>query len=287
MTMKKNLFCVLLSAFALSAMTLTSCDKGGGEKENGNEQITLPDESDKTQTVYADDEEKGITFTAQSNWVASVDEAGASRASNVTWIKLLVNGEEKYSGGAGTINLVIVIEPNTTGGDRKATITITCGGEKLNISVDQKGVTEDDKPLTNNDLLMAHPWKLVSWISQSPRVFDDVNTLEDESITDELEYAGYENILTFGNNGKITGLGDNNGVLMPYSISGDTLTFHETYGSISFDRVFTITKLTGSEFEMVAMVEEWWQGPLDGNGNPIKPEGEDYIVTQTMKFVKP
>jgi hypothetical protein len=269
-------------------LTLTAYWQAEGG--NDNDQISLSDEGDENQTAYADDEEKGITFTAKSDWEASVTESGTTRASNVTWVKLMVNGEEKYSGGAGTINLVIVIEPNTTGGDRRATITIACGGESLKISVDQKGVTEDNKPLTAQDLLVAHPWKHVISIYRYPKSWDHPNTPEDESVdedTDDYFYTfGADGILTAGyidGEGAEIGGGDNESV--PYTVSGNTLKIHTTNENEEpFEMVYTITKLTGSELELDGTFQVSTQAEYpDGSVGPI----EYFSYTETVKFVKP
>ncbi len=65
-----------------------------------------------------------------------------TKSSGVSWLKLLYNGEEAYSGGAGTYTLTIQLEANYTGATRKAEITIRTGGDRIVISVEQAGKTE-------------------------------------------------------------------------------------------------------------------------------------------------
>ena len=136
MTNKLKTFAVV--AIVALAATFTACDKGG---DDGDKQIVLPDKTEGTQQAFADDETTGgFTFTAKAAWTATVTETTASRASNVSWLRLFYGGEEKYSGGAGTFTLVIEIDENYTGATRTATITITSGTDNITVTV-----TQDDK----------------------------------------------------------------------------------------------------------------------------------------------
>ncbi len=135
-------------------------------------QIVLPDQSELTQTSYADEKAGGgFTFTAKSAWTASVAETtgskasaapqtyspdqdaanevpavsragAATRASGVSWLRLLLDGEETYSGGAGAFTLTIELDENYTGADRSAAITISSGDTGITVSVTQKGTSE-------------------------------------------------------------------------------------------------------------------------------------------------
>jgi hypothetical protein len=109
--------------------------------------IALTGEQNKT--AFADDEKLEINFTAKSDWVA---------LTSVSWLRLPVN-----SGNAGTVTLAVELDPNTNSGNRTATIVLVGFGEDHNegteITLTQKGVTKDNQPLTEKDLLTAHPWK--------------------------------------------------------------------------------------------------------------------------------
>ncbi len=59
----------------------------------------------------------------------------------MSWLRLLLNGEETYSGGAGSYTLAIELDPNYTGSDRSATITVTCAGTTITVTVTQNGKT--------------------------------------------------------------------------------------------------------------------------------------------------
>lgn len=133
----------------LPAFILAGCSD---DDDNGGTQIEMPDQSEQTQQGYADDETTGgFTFTAKSAWTATVTETTsanrsampATKASSVSWLRLLHNGTEKYDGRAGTFTLTIEIAPNYTGKTRTATITVTSGTDKITVTVTQEGTTED------------------------------------------------------------------------------------------------------------------------------------------------
>lgn len=131
--------------FCAAALMFTSCGLPGGE-DDGDKEIRLTG-GEKEQTVHADDTEpgSGISFTALSDWTADVSEKHSSRANDTSWLRLLLDGKETYSGGAGTFTLTIEIDPNYSGKTRSATITIICGEDKISVTVTQNGTGEDGK----------------------------------------------------------------------------------------------------------------------------------------------
>jgi hypothetical protein len=273
---------------ALAVAMFAAC--GGGEKNTnpaGDGQIALANPADEEQTAWADDEESGVTFTAKSTWEAAV--TAPTRTSNVSWVKLFVNGEEKYSGGAGTINLVIVMEPNLTNSDRRATVTITCGGENIGIDIEQKGVTEQNEPLTMQGLIRSHPWKLVEHYYFYPDSFDDPDTEEDDRYSEDPTLIG--STITFNANGLATS--QNAGAGIPYEIDGNVLRLTQTVpGSAEpFVREFVISKYSSAAFEGMAT----HTGVKDDINISIKikqpgttrAEAETYTYYETMSFVKP
>ena len=140
--MKKLSYSLLM--LLLPAFVLVGCSDDNNGDDNGDKLIELPDQSEQTQQGYADDETTGgFTFTAKSAWTATVLETTTSRASSVSWLRLLYNGTEKYEGGAGTFTLTIEIAPNYTGKTRTATINITSGTDKIAVTVTQEGTTEN------------------------------------------------------------------------------------------------------------------------------------------------
>ena len=137
--MKKISYLLLMLLFPAFVMVGCSDDNNGGDK-----QIELPNQSEKTQTAFADDETTGgFTFTAQSSWTATVAEQTSSRASGVSWLRLLLDGSEKYSGDAGKYTLTIELDPNYTGQTRSATITIRSGDDEITITVTQDKAKQD------------------------------------------------------------------------------------------------------------------------------------------------
>ncbi len=123
---------IFFAAFAALAMVACSDNDNKGDKL-----VVNTDD----QTVYADEIEtlQTINFTAPEPWTASV--SAETRASNVDWLRLMIDGEETYSGAAGTFSLVVEIDPNTTGQRRSATVTIESGGQTMSLTVTQEGET--------------------------------------------------------------------------------------------------------------------------------------------------
>ena len=165
---------LLLAAItALPVVFFAGCSSDNDD--NDEPQIILPDTSEGTQNAYADENNtgNGFTFEATQTWFASVTESTPSgyeepRANNVSWIKLFHNGNETYSGDAGTFNLKIELTPNYTGVTRKATITIISGNDRISITVTQEGKTEEGKVPENpnpNDTGGDSNAKLVSKIT--------------------------------------------------------------------------------------------------------------------------
>ena len=115
-------------------LAFTAC-----KKEND---LTIANEQELTQTAFADEETtKGFTFTAKSDWTATVKGVTISKGSGVSWLTLLHKGVETYSGGAGTFTMEISLQSNSTGQTRTATIEIVSGKDKITISVTQSGAS--------------------------------------------------------------------------------------------------------------------------------------------------
>jgi uncharacterized repeat protein (TIGR02543 family)/uncharacterized protein (TIGR02145 family) len=115
------------------------------ENEIGVPPIVVDNDESLEQEVFADEEQgsSGVTFTTTAAWISSiliVETAMRTTASN--WISI-----SPENGGAGTHTVEITLEPNFTGEDRTAVITISSGGTGIEITVTQKGVKEDGNPL--------------------------------------------------------------------------------------------------------------------------------------------
>jgi hypothetical protein len=240
----------IAACLAVASMVFVGCK----EKEDPN--ITVTNEQSLTQEVYADNiSGTSLTsFTTTGAWTSSIAETSSNaksvypKAGSPSWISIDPSSGDK----AGTYNVAIILEPNTTGEDRSAVITISCKGEEIKITVTQKGVKEDGKPLTNNkDLLCAHPWILKSIVVD----FDDPEA--------EDKVENLNAMFTFKTDGTLL---SSEFEFNAYTISDNQLELCEKYNDENWCDYFTISKLTDSEFVLT------------------------YISTrrtETWKFVKP
>jgi hypothetical protein len=101
------------------------------------EQITVENGAALTQTVFADETHaESVTFTTTGAWMSSIT------PNEQSWLSV-----DPDHGGAGTHTVNITLEPNSTGKDRSATVTITGGGASIPVAVTQGGTTEDGRSL--------------------------------------------------------------------------------------------------------------------------------------------
>ena len=143
--MKKHL---LLGTCLMALLAVAGCSDDDTPKN-----VVLTGGTQTSQTVYADETqgaEGGISFTAATDWTATVTEVSTTKAvggSTVDWLTL-----SAYSGGPGEYTLTLTLKENNTGADRKAKIEIVCGGDVITITVEQKGTTESgetpEEPVT-------------------------------------------------------------------------------------------------------------------------------------------
>lgn len=128
------------------------------------------------QTVYADNTEKGITFTATENWRTEVDYTGTKATEAAEpWVTL-----DPASGGAGEVTIKVTLSVNRTGADRIAKVRIVCGGTTITIVIEQKGETEEgkipdagtyDKLVSKIDVTRTYIWQTDSETSKSQWLF--------------------------------------------------------------------------------------------------------------------
>lgn len=121
----------------LSAGLLTACIQEEGECCCC---LTPPSQEQRLQSAFADEltTGPGFTFTASTIWEATVK-------NGETWLKLYNGDTEAYKGGAGETTLRVVLEPNETGEDRGAVVTIASGKSSFDIEVVQKGTKKTEK----------------------------------------------------------------------------------------------------------------------------------------------
>lgn len=104
------------------------------------------------QTVFADETLTGnaLSFTTTGPWTSTITEVttksgtkAATKSETVSWISITPD----HGDVAGKYDISINLEPNLTGEDRSATITVTCAGEEMNITITQKGIVESGEQL--------------------------------------------------------------------------------------------------------------------------------------------
>ena len=154
------------------ALTACSDDNGDGTGKD----IQLAPDTPKNYTIYADETSgtpsEGISFTTTGPWRATVAETRTD-----SWVTVLPD----HGDAAGDYTISISLGVNTSGQDRKATVTIECGGTKITITVEQKGTTEEGEiPDDSDEPVKPEPTggKLVSrvhyYFQNSPDVEDSL-----------------------------------------------------------------------------------------------------------------
>ena len=123
-------------------VTLKATDKESdisGEIDPWEDGGTTPVTGEETEAepqrinLWANDTETSLEFTATGPWTANVTEGGNTRAggSEVYWIELWSEHWPTYEGPAGEQSLFIELQPNFSGVERQATITIDDGNTRM------------------------------------------------------------------------------------------------------------------------------------------------------------
>jgi len=142
--MKKNLFMMLLITCALAGCSKDddgNGDEGGGGGGKEDKHITVSNQNQLTQTVYADQitGSSEVSFATTASWTSSITQ---TRAGSPDWISI----SPSY-GNKGNHKVSVTLDTNYTGLEREAKITITCGGEDATITVTQKNTTQSGQLL--------------------------------------------------------------------------------------------------------------------------------------------
>lgn len=151
---KTTSLCAQLIIALLSVFFIASCSKDEGE---------IKMKTSRDITVYADDNSvaEAIRFDASNSWKASVNYQTAEGGSD--WVTL-----SAYSGGVGECSISLTLKPNTTGKDRKATITIDTGDEVVTITVEQKSTSKDgDVPIDPSENIDPTTCRIVKIIKHN------------------------------------------------------------------------------------------------------------------------
>jgi len=135
--------CNLIKAIAIvTCFAVTTMFSGCNDKEP---EIKVEDKKVLSQTVFADQTEgaSGVTIVTSGAWSSTITEGSvkSTKSGTTTWVSI----SPDYGTEAGTYTIVINLETNTTRSDRSATITITCNGENIIITITQKATKEDGK----------------------------------------------------------------------------------------------------------------------------------------------
>lgn len=253
---------VYLVAVALMCL-LAAC----GDDDEKETQITISSSQQLNQTAFADDEDTGagFTFTAKTTWSTNISETTSSLKStssnSTSWVKLYNDGQETYSGKAGTFNLTIVLNPNYTGDKRTAKIDIICGNDKITITVTQEAKTEDGKVPEDPD----------------PQPEPDAGYIRDYDIDDLFQDfsgdASHTGTFTFTATGdwtsqlSLTTSEDGDNYWFTYSpIAGGagrhTINFSMTANNWSADRTAHIYLMTPKDTVMVSIRQETEDDPV-------------------------
>ena len=145
----KSISLILKSTTAIAVlfavcMALAGCDK---DKKSAN--ISVDNSKSLAQEVFADEEHgnSGVSFTTTGAWTSSISTGSTPVKSaqlkatedSPLWVSISPDRGDK----AGSYTIAITLEPNTTGIDRTAAITISCNGTDIVINITQKGVKKD------------------------------------------------------------------------------------------------------------------------------------------------
>jgi len=167
-------------AFIAAALLASCSDDKDYSGDFG--QIKVPDTRQLEQTVSADDTQsaRGVTFTTEGAWTSTIAE---TRAEAPAWISISPDRGD----AAGSYTLKITLEPNTSGASRTATIVITCGTSKIEITVTQEGADDPIESTPANRIMRIDSRQQTirnsgdsdpeRWTSTSRFTYDDAGRL--------------------------------------------------------------------------------------------------------------
>ena len=196
---------------ACAVVLLVSCskeDNDGGGGDGGND-ISVPNQSELNQTVYADKTEgtSGVSFTTTGAWTSTLT-SDVKSSDNVDWVSYAPQSGDK----AGNYEINITLLPNMTDADRKAQIKITCKNTVITINIEQKRNMEDGTVIKLVDMIKEidpdgfdigskmsydNQGKLISYISyeDGQEIESGTLTYSDNQITvesKEIEFDGVQ-----------------------------------------------------------------------------------------------
>ena len=158
------------------------------------ESITVSDKVTLNQTVYADQKTgSNIRFTTTAAWRSSIASHTVTERSAIDWLTITPS-----SGNAGDNNITLNLQPNTTGQNRSAIITITSGNASIDIRITQQGINE---PIAVTGVTLAGCTSLI--IGQTHQLAATV--LPETATNRALTWASSNNsVATVNNYGLVT-----------------------------------------------------------------------------------
>ena len=138
--------CNLSKAIAIATcFAVTTMFSGCDDKEKQPD-IKVENQASLTQSAYADQTggASGVTIITAGAWSSTITEGSvkSTKSGAATWLSI----SPSSGAAAGTYTITISLEPNLTGSERAATITIRCGDTEINIVVTQRTTKEDGEP---------------------------------------------------------------------------------------------------------------------------------------------
>jgi len=132
------------ACFALLAASIIfgGCDdKTDKEEQTG---IDVQNKDELTQETFAHEMfGSNVTFVTTGAWTSAIkEETTSTKAGTPSWISIAPD----HGTATGEYTIVIFLDPNETGNDRTAIISITCNETDIAITVTQKATLADGRP---------------------------------------------------------------------------------------------------------------------------------------------
>jgi hypothetical protein len=218
--MERQILSYLTMVFIATSVALTSCDND----ESGST-IQVQDKDALNQTMFADQTsgQSGITFVTDGAWTSTIEElAGKSaKAGTSSWVSITPD----HGDSAGTYTIGITLQPNTTGADRTAVITIKGKDSNVTITVEQKGVKESE---SNNPT--GEKWIDANGNTSEPKNSRDVRNNTNGFDTSNYTPISYEGEVTLYAQNYAYGKDDNYDIKLYIKNGNDYTQIGKLYG---------------------------------------------------------
>ncbi|MDR0907275.1 MAG: leucine-rich repeat domain-containing protein [Rikenellaceae bacterium] len=204
--MKKLLLLALSGLLAMGV--LSSCEKDVPTKAL---ELTA---GETTQSVFADQKKAlgSVSFTTAGAWTSTI--SGGTRAAS--WVAVTPSSGSK----AGDYTIAITLEPNYTGSDRTAIITITCGDQTIPITVIQKAVTEAGEILVKEVTDVTLDKETLTLTEETSKTLEAIIVPEDASNKDVEWTSSDETIATVDAEGKVTAVKEGTATIIVTTADG-------------------------------------------------------------------